>query len=192
MSSHDLFRTETAGLPGSQPTAVVSLSDGDVFDLHVSPVVKQLGDSAVRMLAYNGSVPGPALRVRQGSEVVVNVVNDGDLDATVHWHGLRLTTARWNPQTGTRSRWAGASQPGSSSRTRASTGITRIRQDYTGDGPVRHHPGGPDRPGLPGRLPTARSSSPWMTLLLENGKVARSAGRRRRIRRWAASVTCCS
>src|SRR5207342_2744013 len=75
MSSQDLFRTETAGLPGSQPTAVVSLSDGDVFDLHVSPVVKQLGDSAVRMLAYNGSIPGPALRVRQGSEIVVNVVN---------------------------------------------------------------------------------------------------------------------
>ena len=42
------------------------------------------------MLAYNGSIPGPSLRVRQGSEVVVNVANDGDLDATVHWHGLRL------------------------------------------------------------------------------------------------------
>ena len=42
------------------------------------------------MLAYNGSIPGPALWVRQGTELVVNVVNQGDLDATVHWHGLRL------------------------------------------------------------------------------------------------------
>ena len=42
------------------------------------------------MLGYNGSIPGPTLRVRQGSEVIVNVTNDGDLDTTVHWHGLRL------------------------------------------------------------------------------------------------------
>ena len=28
--------------------------------------------------------------MREGSEVVVNVANDGDLEATVHWHGLRL------------------------------------------------------------------------------------------------------
>src|SRR5690348_4183714 len=42
------------------------------------------------MLGYNGSVPGPNLKVRQGSEVVVHVTNDGDLDTTVHWHGLRL------------------------------------------------------------------------------------------------------
>ena len=42
------------------------------------------------MLAYNGSIPGPTLRVRQGTTVLVNVVNAGDLEATVHWHGLRL------------------------------------------------------------------------------------------------------
>ena len=42
------------------------------------------------MIAYNGSVPGPTLRVPQGSELVVDVVNEGDLEATVHWHGLRL------------------------------------------------------------------------------------------------------
>jgi FtsP/CotA-like multicopper oxidase with cupredoxin domain len=42
------------------------------------------------MLAYNGSIPGPTLKVRQGSEIVVNVTNQGDLDTTVHWHGLRL------------------------------------------------------------------------------------------------------
>jgi FtsP/CotA-like multicopper oxidase with cupredoxin domain len=42
------------------------------------------------MLAYNGSIPGPTLRVQQGSTLVVNVTNGGDLEATVHWHGLRL------------------------------------------------------------------------------------------------------
>jgi FtsP/CotA-like multicopper oxidase with cupredoxin domain len=42
------------------------------------------------MLAYNGSVPGPTLRVPEGAEVDVVVENEGDLDTTVHWHGLRL------------------------------------------------------------------------------------------------------
>src|SRR4051794_36679344 len=42
------------------------------------------------MLAYNGSIPGPTLKVRQGSGIEVDVVNDGDLEQTVHWHGLRL------------------------------------------------------------------------------------------------------
>jgi FtsP/CotA-like multicopper oxidase with cupredoxin domain len=35
-------------------------------------------------------VPGPTIRVGEGSELVVDVVNEGDLEATVHWHGLRL------------------------------------------------------------------------------------------------------
>ena len=42
------------------------------------------------MLAYSGSIPGPTLRVREGSQLIVDVQNDGDLEATVHWHGLRL------------------------------------------------------------------------------------------------------
>jgi len=42
------------------------------------------------MLAYNGSIPGPTLKVKEGSEVVVHTENRGDMEATVHWHGLRL------------------------------------------------------------------------------------------------------
>jgi FtsP/CotA-like multicopper oxidase with cupredoxin domain len=42
------------------------------------------------MLAYNGSIPGPTLKVKEGSEVIVDIENQGDVDATVHWHGLRL------------------------------------------------------------------------------------------------------
>jgi FtsP/CotA-like multicopper oxidase with cupredoxin domain len=66
------------------------LTDGDQVDLRIAPVAKKLGDVTVRMLAYNGSIPGPTFRVQQGSKLVVHVVNEGDLDATVHWHGLRL------------------------------------------------------------------------------------------------------
>jgi FtsP/CotA-like multicopper oxidase with cupredoxin domain len=85
-----LFSTDTAGLPAAVPTELVELEDGATFDLRLGAVAKQLGDDLVRMLAYNGSVPGPTLRVRQGSEIVVRVRNDADVEATVHWHGLRL------------------------------------------------------------------------------------------------------
>jgi FtsP/CotA-like multicopper oxidase with cupredoxin domain len=84
------FPTDTDGLPAAGRPLVLELADGDVLDLRVSPVAKQLHDTSVRMLAYNESIPGPTLKVHQGSEIVVKVVNGGDFDTTVHWHGLRL------------------------------------------------------------------------------------------------------
>jgi FtsP/CotA-like multicopper oxidase with cupredoxin domain len=86
----DLFPREIAGLPHSAQSEIFELSDGEAFDLRIAPVIKQIGDASVRMLAYNGSIPGPTLKVRQGSEVIVNVHNEGDLEATVHWHGVRV------------------------------------------------------------------------------------------------------
>lgn len=88
--SEPSFPTEIAGLPEWTAPQLVELSDGDVFDLRIAPIVKEIGEARVRMLAYNGSIPGPTLRVAQGSEIVVNVANEGDLEATVHWHGVRV------------------------------------------------------------------------------------------------------
>ena len=86
----DHFPTETTGLPACRRPEIVELSDGAALDLEIAPVSKRIGDATVRMLAYNGSIPGPTLRVAQGSQIEVDVVNEGDLEATVHWHGLRL------------------------------------------------------------------------------------------------------
>jgi FtsP/CotA-like multicopper oxidase with cupredoxin domain len=89
-TSGDLFTTETAGLPDASPLQVIRLNDGDQFDLRITPVRKRIDDAELRMLGYNGSIPGPTLHVDQGSEITVHVTNDGDVEATVHWHGLRL------------------------------------------------------------------------------------------------------
>jgi FtsP/CotA-like multicopper oxidase with cupredoxin domain len=86
----DQFPTETEGLPQATRPETVEQLDGDEFSLEIIPVAKRLRDTTVRMLAYNGSIPGPTLKVAQGSTVIVHVTNRGDLDATVHWHGLRL------------------------------------------------------------------------------------------------------
>ena len=90
MSTTDRFPTDTAGLPEARPSELVELNDGDEFNLRIVPVAKRIGDATVRMLGYNGSIPGPTLRVREGSEIVVHAENQGDVEATVHWHGLRL------------------------------------------------------------------------------------------------------
>jgi FtsP/CotA-like multicopper oxidase with cupredoxin domain len=81
---------ETEGLPDARQTELVELADGAEFELQIMPVKKRIGDATVRMLTYNGSVPGPTLKVRQGATITVHTTNHGDLDATVHWHGLRL------------------------------------------------------------------------------------------------------
>ena len=90
VETSDRFPTEAAGLPEAHAPELVELGGGDEVELRIAPVAKRVEESTVRMLAYNGSIPGPTLRVREGSELVVNVVNEGDLEATVHWHGLRL------------------------------------------------------------------------------------------------------
>jgi FtsP/CotA-like multicopper oxidase with cupredoxin domain len=42
---------------------------------------------------YNGSVPGPVLRVRHGDRLRVMVENRLDEGTTVHWHGVRVPNA---------------------------------------------------------------------------------------------------
>ena len=89
-STNDVFGGEVTGLPEAVATQVVQLERDDHFPLTVEPVVKRIAGSAVRMLAYNRSVPGPTIRVEEGVQVVIDITNRGDLEATVHWHGLRL------------------------------------------------------------------------------------------------------
>lgn len=90
MTPSNDFPIETAGLAEAGSPHLFEVANENRFELRISPVAKRLGNALVRMLAYNGSVPGPILRVKQGSELEVNVLNEGDLDATVHWHGLRV------------------------------------------------------------------------------------------------------
>jgi FtsP/CotA-like multicopper oxidase with cupredoxin domain len=48
------------------------------------------GRRATSVWAYNGEVPGPVLRVRQGEPLAIVVENKLDEETTVHWHGIRL------------------------------------------------------------------------------------------------------
>ncbi len=86
----DPFSSDTTGLSSATSTEPVELTDGETFELAAAPVRKQLGDADVRRLAYNGSIPGPTLKVKQGSAITISFTNNTDVDTTAHWHGLRL------------------------------------------------------------------------------------------------------
>jgi FtsP/CotA-like multicopper oxidase with cupredoxin domain len=48
---------------------------------------------ATDVWCYDGRVPGPEIRVRQGEPVRIIVENNLAEDTTVHWHGIRLPIA---------------------------------------------------------------------------------------------------
>ena len=58
------------------------------FPKAVSLVPEQYGKTPV--WCFNGSVPGPEIRVKQGERVRVRLDNALVQETTVHWHGLRL------------------------------------------------------------------------------------------------------
>lgn len=45
---------------------------------------------ATDVWAYNGAVPGPELRLKQGAEFSARLTNGLSQDTTIHWHGVRL------------------------------------------------------------------------------------------------------
>ena len=68
-----------ANLPNAVPPVIADVAPGESFDLRIHPVAKRIGDSTLAMLSYGGSIPGPTLRVRQGSEITVHVTNKTDM-----------------------------------------------------------------------------------------------------------------
>ena len=61
------------------------------YTLTIAPLKLELAPGKiVTTVAYNGVVPGPVLRMKQGVPVTVDVVNDSGGDEFVHWHGLHI------------------------------------------------------------------------------------------------------
>src|SRR5687767_8781073 len=64
--------------------------------LRIAPVRQSLvgaGSPDTAVWAYNGAVPGPELRFKQGERLRIEVENALGIGTTVHWHGVRLPNA---------------------------------------------------------------------------------------------------
>src|SRR5712691_6930391 len=87
-----------AGGLGSVLPVCRSFADTETrqFRLAAKPAfVKLTGDGYpdTAVWAYDGTVPGPEIRIRQGERVRVVVSNELGEGTTVHWHGIRLPNA---------------------------------------------------------------------------------------------------
>ena len=76
--------------PAVSKTQVVELASGDTYDLVADEVTKVINGVEHTMLAYNGSIPGPTIRVQQGSEVTINFTNNTSMRTLLHSHGVRM------------------------------------------------------------------------------------------------------
>lgn len=64
------------------------------FDIVAAPTTHALaGREPLQVWAYNGTVPGPELRVRLGETLRVRFTNQLPQETTIHWHGVRVPNA---------------------------------------------------------------------------------------------------
>ena len=57
--------------------------------IRISPVEVEVAPRRIiKTTGYNGSAPGPVLRLREGQPVTIDVFNETKIPELVHWHGL--------------------------------------------------------------------------------------------------------
>jgi FtsP/CotA-like multicopper oxidase with cupredoxin domain len=70
--------------------AAVPPSPADIT-LRISEINAEIGPGhSIKTLAYNGQTPGPLLRMTEGKQVSVDVINDTRSPEMVHWHGFHI------------------------------------------------------------------------------------------------------
>ena len=83
----------SAGPAPAESEGAASAGPADVT-LRIGPVVADIAkEHSVSTLGYNGSVPGPLIRLHEGVPVTVDLINDTDAPELVHWHGQIIPAA---------------------------------------------------------------------------------------------------
>lgn len=74
---------------GGQPLEYRLENGVKVFEITAKPVLWNiLDDVTVTAWTYNGTVPGPMIRVTEGDQVRIIFKNELPDETTVHWHGI--------------------------------------------------------------------------------------------------------
>jgi len=59
--------------------------------IRIAPVTLELAPGhRIQTVGYNGSAPGPIIRLRENQQTTIAVTNDSDVPELVHWHGLHI------------------------------------------------------------------------------------------------------
>jgi FtsP/CotA-like multicopper oxidase with cupredoxin domain len=74
---------------GALSAAYAQIAGAADYTLRIAPLRLELApDKTIDTVGYNGTVPGPRIRVREGQQVSIDIRNDSDVDDIIHWHGL--------------------------------------------------------------------------------------------------------
>jgi len=76
-------QTVSPGL--TTPLPIVSGTD---IELRIARQTMMIDGRPSRAIGINGTVPAPLIRLREGQNVRLKVINDLDEDSSIHWHGL--------------------------------------------------------------------------------------------------------
>jgi FtsP/CotA-like multicopper oxidase with cupredoxin domain len=85
-------RAQLSMLPGAAPAGKTGpdTSPSDIT-LRIAPVTVELSpDRVLSTIGYNGTSPGPVLRMKEGKPLTINVINETDTPELVHWHGFTI------------------------------------------------------------------------------------------------------
>jgi FtsP/CotA-like multicopper oxidase with cupredoxin domain len=84
------FPAKTAG-QGNQLLAPTMDGKVKVFNLTASPVKWEVSPgTTVDAFAYNGQVPGPQIRIKEGDRVRIILKNELNESTAIHWHGVEV------------------------------------------------------------------------------------------------------
>ena len=82
------FLALAAGSSLAQPAFPQAPAD---IILRITPVNLEIAPGRIiKTTGYNGSSPGPLLRVAEGKQVTIEVHNETSIPELVHWHGLHI------------------------------------------------------------------------------------------------------
>ncbi|XP_078169110.1 putative laccase-9 [Carex rostrata] len=65
------------------------------FVIQEAPYTR-LCNNTKNILTVNGSYPGPTLYAHKGDTIYVNVINNGNKNITLHWHGINQPRDPWS------------------------------------------------------------------------------------------------
>ena len=88
-----------AGLESLVPAYAAQVSGlgrragGQAIDLQVHSATLQIADKAASAITVNGTIPGPLVRLQEGTATTMRVTNQLAEDTSIHWHGMILPEA---------------------------------------------------------------------------------------------------
>jgi FtsP/CotA-like multicopper oxidase with cupredoxin domain len=94
----DFLRHGAAAFAGATPLArslALAAEPPADYTIRIAPLHLEIAPKTfVRTTAFNGRVPGDLIRVPEGKQVTLDVVNETDVSDIVHWHGLHIPSVQ--------------------------------------------------------------------------------------------------